>query len=1534
MLVDSEAAAPAVAARVAPSHGAQPESMLNPVPPKFDPHFAWQEEGKLEEHDADPSEGADGDAAADESTIGKFEPWTMTHAAARAHLIRLLDQHEEEERKKAMETGKQKITVTKRTKGIKLAMQSIISRDPEFGGGPRLLARPLRDAVESLRAITNAELASESVAASLAEQMTVTDRCIKEALKESTISKAKMEELRRAATDELRRAQMRELKFREYQEKQNTRDYYEGLLDDGLATLPESARAPPPQRDEDACAVGYMPSAEPASRFMAENPEQQDQYCVYVPEHETLRTQSFVDKELAERDKAKYEQEMGYAPKLREPRTRLAGAKIAAEALCRQCGAPDDALYRAEFAEEARLHDEKNTEAPELRRSRKGTMMQTLSEAFLAEHHRIHSLAESDEERAAAVHKALLKVVGEVVEVNPTQRAQKLCFCDNPRCIERAGRWPSWVKGCWLMKQRGCFNARAEVVRADCLPATALRKDRFGTQRYSTFYLLKNDLRVLRLLYALNMISDQDVLLMVQFVLHYSHWVAERERKALAMGHFMADNCKAFGFSLDHLDPNEFVDRCGELFVDFAVDVLHRLITGTKMPTFQAALVGKAARDEGVAPLTTSSASDPEALLTIEQVMRNFDTEMRLAFTINLPQPSDVAMRVRHWYVSSGTIRPLVNSDRALRTWASVVGMWEALTSLAKQSGNKNHGRYGEHIHILYERDDIETRSLEPVSIVPQEVAAKFGFDARETMRMMRRIAGADFERIQSSINVRMRPSVREQRTDRPRRGAGGRGDFHTTRTPTQCEQRQYLLSEALARRERAWGGRLHARNLEDAAIALQRTILHDPNADTGTSLTQRENEYCPPPHEPLQTALAAYAENRAAREQQEAEQRERDRAAAEREAALAREGDELLEDLQTEFDTLDAQNEHEKLNPVRDAIAKMDAAFHALLRPECVVGHSGCRLRWTGGVGDAGDEDFERLLEDSATLLPRAGGEDVAEPLLRAFLQALHDLHEFAGDYTTRWLQHVRDRGDKHVDEVVRPLTNCDPDRDALAVVAAAKLLQRLTASVANLDYYTKLMADADDGEVDQTQITATSIDPLGEILDNEPRLRRFGETLRQGNPVSYAEGGNAGYGLEHLTAYILEHCERFRQKAEHRDRAAALAATIPSTALVDLRLDYKGESLQWTDDTAATTARGALLAQFFERVVPYAARLHVATTWHTSLALTKLDADVAALQTDLDAARSEEPPDDAALRRRNAKQKKLQRHYERRSREREAKRNQHASELTKVARIVRELHVVVADAVQPLAPDASESESHIRSGSCPLLVAQLAHYEERVADDNKRHAQAWPLKPHAPVVEAPNELVQRTVEHLWALIRGAGTLTADNAFPDTPEHGQEKVVEMVDSVHGAYRADIEDLPTRTHAHKAPNELRQLAERLEARDDESEHGDGPSAEQTAQTDDRDLVDTRNSLAEILHRLRSDREDRAPAETEIRAPARGEMARVVADQQRRPSSKKRASNTDIDDLSDEDDDPRNMSQAEIEENERSIKRARYQAQQR
>ena len=66
MLVDSEAAAPAVAARVAPSPGAQPETMLNPVPPKFDPHFAWQEEGKLEEHDADPSEGADGDAAADE----------------------------------------------------------------------------------------------------------------------------------------------------------------------------------------------------------------------------------------------------------------------------------------------------------------------------------------------------------------------------------------------------------------------------------------------------------------------------------------------------------------------------------------------------------------------------------------------------------------------------------------------------------------------------------------------------------------------------------------------------------------------------------------------------------------------------------------------------------------------------------------------------------------------------------------------------------------------------------------------------------------------------------------------------------------------------------------------------------------------------------------------------------------------------------------------------------------------------------------------------------------------------------------------------------------------------------------------------------------------------------------------------------------------------------------------------------------------------------------------------------------------------
>ena len=1524
-MVDAEAAAPNAPARVAPSPGARPETMLTPIPPKFDPHFSWQEEGALEEHDADQPEGADADSTTDDPAIGKLEPWTMSHAAARAQLIRILDQHEAEEQKKAMETGKQKITTTKMAKSIKLAMQSIISRDPEFGGGPRLVARPLHDRVESMAAISNSELASESMAASLAEQTKITDRCVRDALKNTTISKEQMDAIKQAATNELKRGQARELLMRRLQEKKEDRAFLEDLLDKGLAALPESARPEQPQRDEDACAVGYMPSAEPAARFMAENPDEQDQSCVYVPEHETLRTQSFVDPKLAERDKAQYEQDMGFAPKLHEPRTRLAGAKIAAEALCRQCAAPDDALYRAEFEEEARLHGT-STRAPELRRSRKGTKMQTLSEAFLAEYHRFYSRAQNDEQRAAAVSRALDELVDEIINADPKLRAQKLCFCDNPRCFERAGRWPSWVKGCWLMKQRGCFNARAKVVREDCLPATSLRKDRFGTQRYSCFYLLKNDLRVLRMLYALGKIGDHDVLVMVQFILHYSLWVAERERKALAMGHFMADNCRAFGFSLDHLNPNEFVDRCGELFVDFAVDVLHRLITGAKMPTFQDALVGKKARDAGAAP----PAPAPTALLTIEQIMRNFDNEMRMAFTINLPQPSDVALRVRHWYVSSETIQPLVNSDRALRTWASVAGMWEALSSLAKQSGNKSHGRFSEHVHILYERDDVETRSLQSVSIVPQEVAQKFGFDAREALRVMRRIAGCDFERIQSSIRGNIRPSVREQRADKPRRGASGRGDFHTTRTQTQCEQRQYLLSAALARRERAWGGRLHALNLEDATIALQRTILHNAEAGTGTSITQREHEYCPPPHPALQPALKAYTENRVVREQQEAAQRERERVDAERAAVAAQEADELGDELQMAFDEADAQNEHEELHPVRDAIEKMDAAFHALLRPECVPGLSDSRLTWYGGVGDADNDDFKELLDDSDRLLPRAAGEEDAAPLLRAFLQALHDLREFAGDYTTRWFQHVRDRGHLNVDEAIRPLKDRDPNRDAMAVVAAAELLQRLTASVANLDYHTEFMAAADDGEVDQTQITDTPMDPLQTILPNEARLRRIGETLRQGNPVTYAEGGNAGYGLEHLTAYILEHCERFRQKAAQRDRAAALAAAIPSAALVDLRLDYTGESTRWADDKPATAARGALLKEFFERVVPYAARLHVATAWHTSLALAKLDADVATLQADLDAAQSEEAPDDAALQKRNAKRKKLQRNHERRAKEREAKKKQHASELLKVARIVRELHMVVADAVQPLAAGASsESESHMRSGSAPLLVAQLAHYEARVADDNKRHAQAWPLKPHAAVVEAPNELVQKTVEHLWGLIRGTGTLTVDNAFPETQEHDQDQVAEMVVSVHGAFRADLDDLPTRVHANKAPDELSQLAIRLQTRDDESEHGDGPPADQTAQADDEDLTDAKNSIAEMLQRLRRKREQEAPTESMIRAPARGEMARVVADEQRYTASKKRASDFEISSLPDEDEDPNNMSQEEIEAMSQSVKRARY-----
>jgi len=1547
-MLDESAARPptptitTTAPELAASAGARPESTLTPIPPKFDPHFAWQEEGSLDEHDAadQPTavvgtegepDGGDADAAADEPGISKLEPWTMTPAAARAQLVKILDHHEQEESKKAAETGKHKITTTKKTKAIRIAMQSIISRDPEFGGGQRLTARPLKDCVDIDIAITNAELASGSVATSLAEQTTITDRYVKDMLdtqnQTKTVSKAQMDRVKRAVENELRRCQAQELALRAYQAKEDERAFHEALLDKGLAALPESARPEPPQRDEDACAIGYMPSAEPASRFVAMNPDEQDQNCVYVVDYETSRTQSFVDPALAERDRKRHEKDMGYTFKLREPRTRLAGAKIAAEALCRQCGAPDDELYRAEFAAEAKLHDEANTQAPELRRPKKGTMMQTISEAYLAEHHRFHSAAQNDAQRLAAVHRALDSVVDEVIKAGAKERTQKLCFCDNPHCIERAGRWPSWVKGCWLMKQHGCFNARAQVVKSDCLPATSLKKDRFGTPRYSCFYLLKNDLRLLRLLYALGKINDYDVLVMVQFVLHYSHWIAERERKALAMGHFMADNCKAFGFSLEHIDPNEFVDRCGELFVDFAADVLRRLITGAKMPTLRDALVGKAARDKGTAPLAPAAAP-----LTIEQIMHNLDNEMRLAFTINLPQPSDVALRVRHWYISSGTIRPLVNSDHALRTWASVAGLWSTLTSLATQSGNKHHGRTGEHIHILYERDDDETRSLESVSIVPKEVAQKFGFNARDAMRVMKRMAGCDFERIQASVS-KMRPSVREQRTGASGRAASGRGDFHTTRTQAQCEQRQYLLSEALARRERGWGGQRHGLALEDAAIALQRTILHDKEADTITSTTQRANEYCPPPHPILQRALESYAQRRETEKRDEVERRKRERIHAEQEAARARERDALDAEIQMEMDAMDAEEANAALLPLREAIEKMDAAFHALLRPDCIRGCNDSRLTWYGGNGDAdaGDAAFDTLLEDSDSLLPHAGGEEHAAPLLRAFLQALHDLREFGRDYTARWLEHVRDRGELSVDEAVRPLKDRDPDRDVVAVVAAATLLQRLTTSVANLDFQTEFMTAATDCEVDQTQLTDTAHDPLYGILTNETRLRCFGTTLRQGKPVTYAEGGNSRYGLEHLTAYILERCEHFRQKAEQQEYAATLATTIPSAELVEFRLDYTGASAQWTDDAAATAARRALLQQFFERVVPYAARLHVATSWHTSLAVGKLDAEVAALQTELDeldAARSEEATDDAALRKLNAKRRKLEKQHGRRSKDRDAKNEQRATELLKVARIVREMHMVVADAIQPLASDAPESESHLRSGSAPLLVAQLAHYQERVADDNKRHDQAWPLKPHSAVVEAPNEIVQRTAEHLWSLIRGTGTLTAENAYPDADEHDQETVVELITSVHGAYHADLEDLPSRIHAKKAPDELGQLAARLASRDDDSEDDD-KHAEGPAEAEAQDWTRTKNSVVELLGRLRTEREKHAPAEPAVQAPARGEMARVVADQQR-PESKKRMSSSELMSIMDEDEDAANMTPEEIKAQERSIKKARHQ----
>ena len=169
---------------------------------------------------------------------------------------------------------------------------------------------------------------------------------------------------------------------------------------------------------------------------------------------------------------------------LSDPVATLAGSHIESDAACRECPVPSQAEYTAETLNEMLLFRGPNDvaiteEHVPLRTYNTGKHIRGIGEAFLGEKHRF--------EVAGAAHAAASALVAvQRRSCSPTRRsASSGCSSATTRCRQRAGRWPRTAQGCWLMKQHGRFNPRAEKDPKLAMPAIQLNKDRFGTVRHA-----------------------------------------------------------------------------------------------------------------------------------------------------------------------------------------------------------------------------------------------------------------------------------------------------------------------------------------------------------------------------------------------------------------------------------------------------------------------------------------------------------------------------------------------------------------------------------------------------------------------------------------------------------------------------------------------------------------------------------------------------------------------------------------------------------------------------------------------------------------------------------------------------------------------------------------------------------------------------------------------------------------------------------------------------------------------------------------
>ena len=756
---------------------------VDPLPRELDPEYACQEaaasfnaykadgidlhaaldEDADDDEQEDRGDGADVLVAMEAQTLTKqLELMTCDPATGMQRLREVLRKHEQDRPPSAAARPKKK--ESRFHKAVRLQMQIQISKLPEMGGGPLLLGRPLSDPIGS-EPTPEGDVIGAALAAQSARLDRERDSTMKLMITNPVQGAEKNRQLARAMPLVKRQVERQILVQRVREEKAKREAAAEAVEDYFAQADAAGYQAPPPptrsaSETRDALHASTIP-AEPMVVSASGGAE-----AMVVDHAHQEHIFGAVDARSLEAARRERLAELGTV--LSDPVATLAGSHIESDAACRECPVPSQAEYTAETLNEMLLFRGPNDvaiteEHVPLRTYNTGKHIRGIGEAFLGEKHRF--------EVAGAAHaaaSALVAVQREIVFADPAERVKRLLFCDNPRCRQRAGRWPRTAQGCWLMKQHGRFNPRAEKDPKLAMPAIQLNKDRFGTVRHAAFYLLKNDVRVLHLLFCMGGMSNAHVVDMAQFVLNYSHWFAERERKTLAFAWHMMLHEGRFGMSVP--DPNDFVNKCGAVFLDFALDTLLRLIAGTELPARHGELGASAALPRADAPLPFRDARAQMAAL---------EARMKTAFIANLPTPMDIGFRVRSWYISSGTIVPQPADADAAGTLLSLRAFVAVHSALASKQNQRN-GRTFAHVHMTTSRTGSDDRGLLSLSLRPQQL----DFNATEAFRTMRRAGRADSGRIFASVS-RGAPSLREA------------GVELTARPQQQCLDRNWILSLA-----------------------------------------------------------------------------------------------------------------------------------------------------------------------------------------------------------------------------------------------------------------------------------------------------------------------------------------------------------------------------------------------------------------------------------------------------------------------------------------------------------------------------------------------------------------------------------------------------------------------------------------------------------------------------------------------------------------------------------------------------------------